>query len=256
MHSGDSMNSFLVGLQFLTRIHLSTQTIWKDEEFGKSVIWFPVYGGIIGLFMCLIYFLLRPLQVPYLTAFLIVIGELFISGGTLADGLMDSSDGLFSGRSRERSLEIMKDSLIGSFGMLSIIIFIFLYTLSLGSNPESLYLVLIACPVLGRLNLVISICEYPYARPYGMGKAFAAYRSRFAVPVATVFALIPALYFGFIYLLLSGVSLLLGLYLNRWIVRKIGGTTGDTYGFVTEVTEVVIALLFLLITRGNLWHIL
>ena len=104
------MNSFLVGLQFLTRIHISNETVWKDEEFGKSVVFFPIYGWIIGAFMCLIYFLLKPLDMPYLTAFLIVLGELFISGGTLADGLMDSSDGLFSGRSRERSLKIMKDS--------------------------------------------------------------------------------------------------------------------------------------------------
>ena len=46
------MNSFLVGLQFLTRIHLSSKAIWKDEEFGKSVMWFPVIGWIIGLFSC------------------------------------------------------------------------------------------------------------------------------------------------------------------------------------------------------------
>lgn len=250
------MNSFLVGLQFMTRIHISNNTIWKDEEFGKSVVWFPVYGWILGAFMCLIYYLLKPLDVPYLTAFLIVIGELFLSGGTLADGLMDSSDGLFSGRSRERSLEIMKDSLIGSFGMLSIIIFINLYTLSLGSTDALLYPVLIAAPTLGRLNLVISICEYPYARPYGMGKAFATYRGEHAVAGAVVLALLPALYFGFTYLILAGAAVLLGLYLNQWIVRKIGGTTGDTYGFVNQITEMVLALLFLLITRGNLWHML
>lgn len=250
------MNSFLVGLQFMTRIHISNNTIWKDEEFGKSVVWFPVYGWILGAFMCLIYYLLKPLDVPYLTAFLIVIGELFLSGGTLADGLMDSSDGLFSGQSRERSLEIMKDSLIGSFGMLSIIIFINLYTLSLGSTDALLYPVLIAAPTLGRLNLVISICEYPYARPYGMGKAFATYRGEHAVAGAVVLALLPALYFGFTYLILAGAAVLLGLYLNRWIVRKIGGTTGDTYGFVNQITEMVLALLFLLITRGNLWHML
>ena len=252
---GDGMNSFWVGLQFLTRIHLSNTTVWKDEEFGKSVIWFPVYGWILGLFMSFIYFLMKPLDTPYLTAFLIVLGEFFLSGGTLADGLMDSSDGLFSGRSRERSLEIMKDSLIGSFGMLSILIFVNLYTLSLGSMDVLLYPVLIAAPTLGRLNLVISICEYPYARPYGMGKAFSAYRSRYAVAGAVVFALLPALCFGFTYLILAGASILLGLYLNRWIVGKIGGATGDTYGFVNQVTEVFVSVLFLIITRGNLWHI-
>jgi adenosylcobinamide-GDP ribazoletransferase len=248
------MNSFLVGLQFLTRIHISNSTVWKDEEFGKSVMWFPVYGWIIGAFMCLIYFLMKPLDMPYLTAFVIVLGELFLSGGTLADGLMDSSDGLFSGRSRERSLEIMKDSLIGSFGLLSMIIFINLYTLGLGSLDGALYPVLMAAPTLGRLNLVISICEYPYARPYGMGKAFSAYRSKHAVAIAFFFALLPALYFGFVYVLLAGASLLLGLYLNHWIVGKIGGTTGDTYGFVNQVTEVFLVLLFVLISRGNVWH--
>lgn len=247
------MNAFLVGLQFLTRIHISNRTVWNDEEFGKSVSYFPIIGWIIGAFLCLLYFLLEPLNVPLLTGFLLVVGELFLTGGTLADGLMDSSDGLFSGRSKERCLEIMKDSLIGSFGMLSILIYVLLTTLCLGSADTSLYLVLIAMPTLGRLNLVISICEYPYARPYGMGKSFAAYRSRWAVEVAVVTALLPALYFGFVYLLLAGFAILLGLYLNRWVVSKIGGTTGDTYGFVNQITEAFIALLFVILTRGNLW---
>ena len=247
------MNAFLVGLQFLTRIHISNRTVWNDEEFGKSVSYFPIIGWIIGAFLCLLYFLLEPLNVPLLTGFLLVVGELFLTGGTLADGLMDSSDGLFSGRSKERCLEIMKDSLIGSFGMLSILIYVLLTTLCLGSADTSLYLVLIAMPTLGRLNLVISICEYPYARPYGMGKSFAAYRSRWAVEVAALTALLPALYFGFVYLLLAGFAILLGLYLNRWVVSKIGGTTGDTYGFVNQITEAFIALLFVILTRGNLW---
>ncbi len=247
------MNAFLVGLQFLTRIHISNKTIWNDEEFGKSVSYFPLIGWIIGAFMCLIYFLMQPLDVPLLTGFLLVVGELFLTGGTLADGLMDSADGLFSGRSKERSLEIMKDSLIGSFGMLSILIYVLLTTLCLGSTDASLYMVLIAMPTLGRLNLVISICEYPYARPYGMGKSFAAYRSRWAVEIAMVTALLPALYFGFLYVLMAGAALLLGLRLNHWILEKIDGVTGDTYGFVNQITETFIALLYVILTRGSVW---
>ena len=197
---------------------------------------------------------MKPLGVPLLTGFLLVVGELFLTGGTLADGLMDSSDGLFSGRSKERCLEIMKDSLIGSFGMLSILIFVLVETLSLGSADAPLYLVLVAMPTLGRLNMVISICEYPYARPYGMGKAFAAYREKYALEKAFVLALLPHLFFGWTYLLLAGAAIVLGLQLNRWIVTKIGGTTGDTYGFVTELTEAFLALLFVILTRGQVWH--
>ena len=143
------MNSFLVGLQFLTRIHLSSKAIWKDEEFGKSVMWFPVIGWIIGLFLVLIFQITKPLDTPILTGFLLVIGEIFISGGTLTDGLMDAS------------------SLTGSFGMLSILIYVFLTTLCLGyvDNTQAMLMLLIAMPTLGRLNLVISICNYNYARP-------------------------------------------------------------------------------------------
>lgn len=58
------MKSFLVGLQFLTRLRLDTQTEWKDEDFGKSVAWFPVIGWIIGLLLCGVFFLIRPLGSP------------------------------------------------------------------------------------------------------------------------------------------------------------------------------------------------
>ena len=88
-----------------------------------------------------------------------------------------------------------------------------------------------------------------------MGKSFAAYRSKYAVEIAALTAALPALIFGFQYLVLSGAALLMGLYLNRWVVKKIDGTTGDTYGFVNQLTEMGIALLFVIITRGSVWHI-
>ena len=67
-------------------------------------------------------------------------------------------------------------------------------------------------------------------------------------------ALLSALYFGLTFFLLAGAAIVLGLQLNRWIVKKIGGTTGDTYGFVTELTEAFLALLFVILTRGQVWH--
>lgn len=247
------MHSFLTGLQFLTRIHLHTQAEWKEEDFGKSVQWFPVVGMVIGLVLALIYLVLQPLGTPYLTAFFLVAGEFAVTGAMHADGLMDTCDGLFSGRSRERMLEIMKDSTVGSFGLLAFVFLVLLKTFALAEAGTSLYILLLAMPVIGRMNMVISICEYPYARPYGIGKAFAAYRSRHAVVIALFFSLLPALYFGMTYLVLAGVGLLAGLLLNHWVVGKIGGTTGDTYGCVTEVSEVVMAVFFVILCRGSIW---
>ena len=250
---GGTMRAFWIGLQFLTRIHLFRQTEWTEEDFGKSVSWFTVIGMVIGLILCGIYFLMRPLEAPYLTAFLLVAGEFLVTGAMHADGLMDTSDGLFSGRSRERMLEIMKDSCVGSFGLLAFVFLVLMKTMALAEAGGPLYLLLFAMPVIGRMNMVVSICEYPYARPYGIGKAFAAYRSRHAVLWALAAALLPALYFGPAYLILAGAGLLTGLGLNRWIVGKIGGTTGDTYGFVTEVSELMLALCFVVLCRGNVW---
>lgn len=247
------MRAFLIGLQFLTRIHLFKQTEWNEKDFGKSVSYFPLIGLVIGLVLSFVYWIMEPLNTPYLTAFMLVAGEFIVTGAMHADGLMDTCDGLFSGRSRERSLEIMKDSRIGSFGLLAFLFLVLWKTLILAAIPESLYFILIAMPVIGRLNMVVSICEYPYARPYGIGKAFAAYRDKHAVGIAFVLALLPAVVLGATYLIIMGVGLLTGFIINRWVMGKIGGTTGDTYGCVTEVSEAVMAFVFLILCRGNVW---
>lgn len=247
------MKSFLVALQFLTRFHVTKQVIWTEENLGDSVPWFPAVGWVIGLFLCLIEYVMSPLELPLLTSFFLVAGEFIITGAMHADGLMDTADGLLSGRSRERSLEIMKDSLIGSFGLLAFVFLVLLKTFCLASIDTGKWGLLMAMPVIGRLNMVFSLCEYPYARPFGMGKAFSEYRPSYAEPMAIVLALVPAFLFGMMYLVLAGAGLLAGLYINRWVVSKIGGTTGDTYGFVTEITEVLLAFLFVIFSKGSLW---
>lgn len=247
------MRPFLIGLQFLTRIQLFRQTDWTESDFGKSVSWFSVIGIVISAVLALINFCMEPLDVPYLTAFLLVSGEFLVTGAMHADGLMDTCDGLFSGRSRERILEIMKDSCVGSFGLLAFVFLVLLKTFCLAEAGESLYVLLIAMPVIGRLNMVISICEYPYARPYGIGKAFADYRSEHAVLAAFVSALLPGIFFGSTYFILAGIGLLAGFAVNQWVMRKIGGTTGDTYGCTTEISELVMAAAFVILCRGDLW---
>ena len=72
------MRAFFIGLQFLTRIQLFRQTQWTEEDFGKSVSWFPLIGLIIGVLLALMYYILQPLHVPYLTAAMLV-GENLLS---------------------------------------------------------------------------------------------------------------------------------------------------------------------------------
>ena len=89
------MTPFFIALQFLTRLKLVNQTEWTVEDFGKSVVAFPYVGLIIGLILALLYGVLSPF-IPIMPLMLIiVVSEFLLTGGLHADGLMDTSDGLF-----------------------------------------------------------------------------------------------------------------------------------------------------------------
>ena len=282
------MTPFFIALQFLTRLKIVNQTEWSVEDFGKSVVAFPYVGLIIGLILALLYGILSPF-IPLVPLMLIlVIAEFLITGGLHADGLMDTSDGLFSGRERDRKLEIMKDSRIGSFGVVAFVFVTLLKWQLLTAIPtaEFIPMALIMMPLMSRWSLVLSIRSYPYAREQGMGAAFANLAPKHVITyntISTFFMPIVILIIGAILytLLYSAYSIFsvadvgyvvglgvltyatLGIFqinivsmiityiinrlLNRYIVKQLGGTTGDTYGFVVEVTEVLLLFVYIII---------
>ena len=279
------MTPFFIALQFLTRLKLVNQTEWSVEDFGKSVVAFPYVGLIIGLILAILYGVLSPF-IPIMPLMLIiVVAEFLITGGLHADGLMDTSDGLFSGRERERKLEIMKDSRIGSFGVVAFVFVTLLKWQLLAAIPtaEFIPMALIMMPLMSRWSMVFSIRSYPYAREQGMGAAFANFAPKHVITyntISTFFMPIVLLLIGLVlYSLLYGayaifavpdVGYIVGLgilvyatigvfqiniismiiayiinrLLNRYIVKELGGTT---YGFVVEVTEVLLILVYVII---------
>lgn len=282
------MTPFFIALQFLTRLKIVNQTEWSVEDFGKSVVAFPYVGLIIGLILALLYGILSPFIPLVPLMLIIVVTEFLITGGLHADGLMDTSDGLFSGRERERKLEIMKDSRIGSFGVVAFVFVTLLKWQLLTAIPtaEFIPMALIMMPLMSRWSLVLSIRSYPYAREQGMGAAFANLAPKHVITyntLSTFFMPIVILLIGVIlYTLLYGVYSIfsiadvgyvvglgvlayatLGIFqinivsmiityiinrlLNRYIVKQLGGTTGDTYGFVVEVTEVLLLFVYIII---------
>ena len=241
------MKGFFVGLQFLTRLKIVNQTEWKVEDFGASVTYFPLVGLVIGAFMWGIYALVHPYIPVSLLMLLLVIFEFLFTGGLHADGFMDTCDGLFSGRDRERKLEIMKDSRVGSNGVVGFVFLTLLKWQLLVNVPEPfLPTILLTMPILSRYTMVISIQKFPYARPEGIGKFFADNAPTYAVWVSTVLALLPTLYFQWVYAFLFAIALMCNYILNAYITKHLGGTTGDTYGFVCELSEVFL-ILFIII---------
>jgi adenosylcobinamide-GDP ribazoletransferase len=174
---------------------------------------------------------------------------MWVSGGLHLEGFMDTCDGLGSRASRERALEIMKDSRVGAFGVIGLLCLVLLkVALVAGLGPRLGLAALALGPVAGRLAQVVILETYPYARAEGgMGGAFfeAACRAHTMVGAALALAATVAISLacGQIRLPLALVPVGLGLAWWSWAVaRRLGGHTGDTVGAASEIAELLCVL--------------
>jgi cobalamin 5''-phosphate synthase/cobalamin synthase len=250
------MKNFLTALQFLTRIQIIRQDTVAPEAFGASVKYFPLVGAVIGAILAAFVYLTGSWLPAHTLAAAVVILEVALTGGLHCDGLMDSADGLLSGRPRERMLEIMKDSRVGANGVMAFgLLVLAKWSFLLDLLPVGPLVVLFSMPVLGRLALVIAVTAFPYARPQGIGKAFADGGGRTALKIAAATAVILVAPLGPAALAALAAAVLFAVAMGRSVSHTLGGLTGDIYGAVTELTEVVVLLVFILLgdRTGCFW---
>ena len=253
------MNSFLIGLQFLTRIHLVRQTVWTAEDFGRSTRFFPLVGLVLGICYALVaWLLLYTLGMRSLTAALLLILPLLLTGGLHADGFMDTADGVFSGRERARKLEIMKDSRVGAFGVVSFVMLMFVQFALLSDMAWPLLVpALFVMPIIGRLAMVLAVACFPYAREDGMGKTFADMADRSTVVIAALTTAVLVLPWGMLATAALVLGTLFALLFCRMMTNILGGVTGDVYGAATVLTETLVLAVFSLASAyPNVWGIL
>jgi adenosylcobinamide-GDP ribazoletransferase len=174
-----------------------------------------------------------------------------LTGGLHLDGLMDTSDGLFGGTTRERKLEIMRDSRVGSFGVLGgACVLLLKFALFASLRERSLPLALLVTLPSARWAMVLALRIFPSARSTGLGVAFHQAVTTQGLVMASVVVLIIVLIAGqWIGLIVWATTSVTTLALGFWITRSIGGLTGDSYGAIEEVVEVV-ALLVLVMVRA------
>ena len=253
------MNSFLIGLQFLTRSHLVRQTMWTAEDFGRSTRFFPLVGLVLGICYALVaWLLLYAFGMRSLTAALLLILPLLLTGGLHADGFMDTADGVFSGRDRARKLEIMKDSRVGAFGVVSFVMLMFVqYALLSDLAPMLFVPALFVMPIIGRLAMVLAVACFPYAREDGMGKTFADMAGRSTVVIAALTTAVLVLPWGMLATAALVLGTLFALLFCRTMTNILGGLTGDVYGAATVLTETLVLAVFSLASSyPNVWGIL
>lgn len=244
------MIDFITGFQFLTRIPIVSQSEWSVESFGRSVKFFPMIGGIIGLLLFGFVYIMQNFwgsKVPiHGIAIGVIVFEILLTGGLHCDGLMDTVDGVFSGRPRERMLEIMKDSRVGAFGAMAFSLLILVkYSLLMDIESVTLPLAVLVMPIVGRVAVVVGITLYPYARANGLGKVFYDCSHRQTLCVVGITGLLLLVPLGKVAMVSGVVGIAMTFVICQYVSGKLGGLTGDVYGAIIELTEIVALIVFM-----------
>lgn len=235
------MDSLLLAVQFLTAVPLKIKEFSK-EKMAWAIVYFPVVGLLLGLLLSGINTLLRFLSFPIITVNIILtVALIMMTGGLHLDGLADTADAFFSGKSKEEMLAIMRDPHVGVMGVLSLITVMLLKVgllCSLGTTLKTNALLLMC--VLSRWSVVLATFFFPYARNNGKAKLFIEGMNL----KIFLFSTISALLFTFAIWKIRGTVILLIIagftyLIDKIISRKIMGITGDTLGAAIELTEII-----------------
>ncbi|MBL4930241.1 adenosylcobinamide-GDP ribazoletransferase [Clostridium paridis] len=241
------MKNFILILQFMTRIPININLKVERENFQKGVAFFPLVGLIVGIFEAAIFYIGSRVFPFNISIFITVISHVVITGAIHIDGLGDTIDGIFSGRSKEKILEIMKDSRVGTFGALGIIFLIVGKIITLSSiNHIEVYKGIILAPIISRTLITLLMYKRKYAREKeGMGDLFIGVleKKNFVIALLTGITLISII--GRI----KGVILLIicfffTILFRNYIEKRIGGVTGDILGASVELNELLVFLIY------------
>jgi adenosylcobinamide-GDP ribazoletransferase len=242
----NNLGPLLSALHFLTTIPLLPERPYSHEEFGRAVGFFPLVGLIIGGILVGINYLLGFVFPEMMVAALTLGCWLALTGALHLDGFLDSFDGLLGGYDETSRLKIMKDERVGAFGFAAGAILLLLKFVAIDSItgfPLSAISLLLA-PTLGRWSLSLAIVAFPYAREKGLGRGVKDFSTWRQVVLSTVTALLVSLLTAqWLGLAIMGIITLVVWLSARFAMQRIPGLTGDIYGAICEISELVVLLL-------------
>ena len=236
--------SFLAALQFLTSIPVPLKRELSPEQLGRSTAYFPLVGLIIGGILAALNWLLGFILPASVVNALLIVALVIVTGALHLDGFADTCDGIAGHKPVEERWRVMHDSRTGAFGVVGIALLLLVKYVSLNNIPPVfMTAILLFMPVVSRWAMVYAIFVFRYARPAGLGTAFKKATRWPQFTAATIFtlAIAAALYPLFS---VTGFLLIFGIWiittaLSFYLKYKFAGLTGDTYGAINEVAEVM-----------------
>lgn len=231
---------FFTALMFFTRLPIP-EIEYSQEKLNASSRYFPLVGILVGA-LSAIAFMFASLVFPIKIAILIsMLASILITGAFHEDGFADTCDGFGGGYTKEKILEIMQDSRIGTFGTVGLVLILGIKFILLSEIPAMIIpIAIISGHAISRLMSISLLYSMVYVKPEGKAKPLSTALPLASLLIASVFGLVPLLLFKKYYILLSLIPLLLTRsYLSYYFRKHIGGYTGDCLGAAQQVTEVV-----------------
>jgi adenosylcobinamide-GDP ribazoletransferase len=240
---------FCAALQFLTIFPVPLPNKDYIRASSQSLPYFPLIGLILGTILLGLYYGLMLVLPQLIVIALLITALAILTGAHHLDGLIDTCDAVFTGTTKKERLAIMSDTKVGAFGIISVVLLLMLKYVSLLSVSMILPALLLM-PTLSRWVMSSVIFTFPYARKTGMGLPFKQGATWQKLAISTTIALIMAVallkWWG---LLLMAILWLIVYSIGIFFRKRLGGLTGDTYGAINEISEVLVLLMVVLIGR-------
>ena len=239
------MRNLISALQFITILPLGKA---KSFDPPKMVPYFPLVGVLLGLIVALFDSVVIRLWAPPVAALLDVILLAVLTAAFHLDGLGDTADGLLGPRSRDKALEIMKDSRIGTMGLVAILFGLALKWGGIASLEAHRSIILIIIPTYARAGILFGMRYLPYGRPDGTGKPFFSEKISLRHFWGLILPIGLSLIIGFKAIWLHLAFVIIIVLILFFYKKRMGCITGDMLGAMVEITE---AGLFIMISFGN-----
>ena len=241
---------FLNSLMFFTRLPISKWVIYSEEYLNKASAYLPFVGIVVGCIAALSYYLLTfflPIAIAILLSMVLTI---YITGALHEDGFADCCDGFGGGWTKEQILTILKDSRLGTYGTIGLILILALKYLTLTHLPLALIpFAMISAHTLSRYSsiLLMSLSTYTESDLMSKSKPLTQKLSQKALLITSISAFLSSfVFFSFLQTIsLLLVSITIVFLSKSYFYKKIQGFTGDTLGSVQQVTEVACYLTML-----------
>ncbi len=237
---------FLAAVQFLTRVPLREIAGFQPDWTARSARWFPLVGALVGVVCASVLLAAGQRLTGVLPALLAVAAGVAVTGAFHEDGLADSADGLGGGSNRARRLEIMKDSRIGTYGALALLLSVLIRAAAIAGLPPRAWFALVSVHIWARVGPVRLLATEPYVdrpdaksrglfqtRPLHVAVALSWGVAGVALAIGVGWLTPRAAYAA------AFAPLLASVLLGRYFRKRIGGVTGDLLGAAEQVGEIV-----------------